>query len=234
MMADTEVTIPVVTMDGPSASGKGTVSALLANKLGWHYLDSGALYRAVSLYAMEQSLTLEHKQQIMAVAKQLEIRFLPQNGASPQIINRGQDISDLIRVESCGVFASQLAANADIRQVLLKKQQAYRVDPGLVADGRDMGTVVFPDAMLKMFVTASPEVRAERRYKQLKEKGLNVNLPHLVGEIAARDARDASRKVSPLMPADDACILDTSQMAIDDVVAAVYRLVKEKLKSSGA
>ncbi len=209
---------PVVTIDGPSGSGKGTVSQRLAAKLGWHYLDSGSLYRAVALAASRAGIAAGERALLADIAAGLDIKFLP----GGRILLRNEDISDAIRSEECGHLASQVAALVPVRQALLEKQHGLRMPPGLVADGRDMGTVVFPDALFKVFLTASPEVRDARRYKQLKEKGFDVNLPRLLGEIRERDARDAGRVASPLRPAEGAYLLDTSAMSIAEVVEHIF------------
>ena len=213
------MSVPVVTIDGPGGSGKGTISQLLAARLGWHYLDSGALYRVLGLAAQEAGIPLTDAPALAQLANQLELAFEPQADGSPARVYLNKcDVSTRLRTEECGRWASEVAVLPPVRAALLQKQHDFRAPPGLVADGRDMGTTVFPTAGLKIFLTASPEVRAERRYKQLKEKGLNVSLPLLLGEIRARDARDAEREASPLKPAADAEILDTSSMSITEVV----------------
>jgi cytidylate kinase len=210
---------PVVTIDGPGGSGKGTVSQLLAARLGWHYLDSGALYRVLGLAARKTGIPLTDGPALAVLAHRLHLAFEPQADGSPaRVYLNKQDVSAELRTEECGRWASEVAVLPQVRAALLQKQHDFHAPPGLVADGRDMGTTVFPAARLKIFLTASPEVRAERRYKQLKEKGLDVSLPLLLGEIRARDARDAEREASPLKPAADAEILDTSSMSINEVV----------------
>jgi cytidylate kinase len=209
----------VITIDGPSGSGKGTVSQRLAGQLGWHYLDSGAIYRALA-YAAEQAGNKpeQDKQQIVLLARQLDLSFRPANDGGADVLLAGKDISAFIRTEECGELASKLAADGDIRAALLQRQRDFRQQPGLIADGRDMGTVVFPDAAHKFFLTASAQIRAERRYKQLKEKGINDSIPRLFTVISERDARDAERSNSPLTPAADAIVLDTSDMSLDEVI----------------
>jgi cytidylate kinase len=223
--------IPVLALDGPSGSGKGTVGQLLAERLGWHFLDSGALYRVLGLAAAAKGeATLTDPAALAELARTLDIRFVPQPGGAPvRVVLDGADIGDRLRTEDSGRLASIVAAVPAARAALLQKQHAFRRAPGLVADGRDMGTTVFPDALLKIFITASPEVRAERRYKQLKEKGFDANLRRLLDEIRDRDARDAARAASPLKPAADACILDTSSLSITDVVDRIHGLLAERL-----
>ena len=224
--------IPVIAVDGPSGTGKGTLSTYLANWLQWHFLDSGALYRVLALAAQRHSVSLDDKNQLVKLANQLEVSFprTPEN--SDSVILEGEDVSQEIRTESCGNAASRLAALPEVRQALLARQQAFRKQPGLVADGRDMGTVVFPDARLKIYLTASAEERARRRYKQLKEKGFDVNLAQLSVEITERDARDSQRTVSPLRPADDATIIDTTNHSIEDVIHQVSILVRNHFPDS--
>jgi cytidylate kinase len=217
----------VVAIDGPSGSGKGTVSERVATRLGWHYLDSGALYRAVGIAAQGAGVDLDDPNAVAPLATTLDIEFRPKPDESLLILLNGGDISDELRTEAAGAAASRVAALPAVRQALLRKQHAFRRSPGLVADGRDMGTTVFPDAIVKVFLTATPEVRAQRRYKQLKEKGLDVNLPRLLDEIVSRDARDAARTASPLKPAADAHLLDTSDLSISEVVDRIETLLRQ-------
>jgi cytidylate kinase len=222
---------PVLAIDGPSGSGKGTVSQRLAAELGWPFLDSGAVYRALALAAREENISSGEVEKLVELAEKMEISFIPaENGVCSVVVN-GTEVSEALRSEEVASLASQIAAEPKIRLALLEKQRQFQQPPGLVADGRDMGTTVFPDALLKIYLTASPEVRAERRYKQLKEKGFDVNLPRLLGEIRERDERDAGRKASPLKPADDACIVDTSDMTIDEVVEHIRALLQQRLPS---
>lgn len=223
--------VPVLAIDGPSGSGKGTVGQLLAERLGWHFLDSGALYRALGLAANRLGeATLQDAAALAQLAERSDIRFVPQPGGAPvRVILNGTDVGDAIRTEDSGRLASIVAAVPPARAALLHKQHAFRQAPGLVADGRDMGSTVFPDAILKIFITASAEIRAERRYKQLKEKGFDANLRRLLDEIRERDARDTARVASPLKPAADACILDTSSLSIPDVVDRIHGLLQERL-----
>ncbi len=221
--------IPVLTIDGPSGAGKGTISARAAQQLGWHLLDSGALYRLVALGAQRRHIPLDDENALAEYATTLDVRFeLPGTGRDdPLILLEGEAVGDAIRSETCGNAASKVAALPAVRTALLQRQRDFWRKPGLVADGRDMGTVVFPEAKVKIFLTASVEERAQRRYKQLIDKGINANLPGLLEEIAERDARDSRRKVAPLKPAEDAVVLDTTSMAIDEVVERVMRLCQQ-------
>jgi len=220
--------VPVVAVDGPSGSGKGTVGQLLATRLGWHFLDSGALYRALALIAGEQGIDTGDADALADLAGRMELHFRLEPGQSARVLLGKRDIGDQLRTETVGEAASRIAALSPVRRALLHKQHALRRPPGLVADGRDMGTVVFPDATLKVYLTASPEVRAERRYKQLKDKGFDVNLAQLLDEIRERDARDAKRAASPLKPAADAYILDTSLLGISEVVDRIEDWLHER------
>ena len=220
----------MVTIDGPGGSGKGTVSQLLAARLGWHYLDSGALYRVLGLMAQRCGISLDDEPALCRLAETLKITFVPQADGSPaQVTVDGKDVSNELRTETTGELASRVAVLLAVRTTLLQKQRDFRQNPGLITDGRDMGTTVFPDALLKIFLTASPEVRAERRYKQLKEKGFNANLGLILGEIRHRDARDTGRSVSPLKPAADAWILDCSALSLTEVVETVSRRLQARL-----
>lgn len=219
--------VPVLTIDGPSGSGKGTIARAVAEKLGWHLLDSGALYRAVGYAAGMAGLDLSDAEAVTRCAQGMKIRFRdPKDGGEARVIVNGRDATDELRTETAGAAASAIAAIPSVRQVLVDLQLSFRKPPGLVADGRDMGTVIFPDAPHKVFLTASAAERAKRRYKQLKEKGLNVTLTSLLHEIEARDARDASRAVAPLKPAADAVTVDTTGMSIEQVVAKVLSLLQ--------
>jgi cytidylate kinase len=213
--------IPVITVDGPSGVGKGTLSQQLARHLGWHFLDSGALYRLLGLAARRQGVEFTDEPALEVLALKLDVRFLPSGQGETTILLSNQDVTREIRTEQAGNDASRVAAVPAVRAALLQRQRDFRQLPGLVADGRDMGTTVFPDAPLKFFLTASAEVRAERRYKQLKEKGLDASLTTLLAEIAERDERDRTRSVSPLKPAEDAIIIDTSHLGIDEVFSVV-------------
>ncbi len=219
--------VPVLTIDGPSGSGKGTVSRRVAEHLGWHLLDSGALYRAVGYAASMADLDLTDTDAVTRCAQSARIAFRPsEDGSDTRVWVNGIDASDDIRTETCGAAASAVAAIPAVRETLKAKQLAFRKRPGLVADGRDMGTVIFPDAPYKVFLTASAAERAKRRYKQLKEKGLSVTISGLQREIEARDERDASRPVAPLRPAEGALRVDSTGMSIDQVVASVIALVQ--------
>ena len=216
----------VLTIDGPSGSGKGTISRHVAEALGWHYLDSGALYRAVGLAAAWEGVDLADEADVEGCARRIRIRFVTQpGGAEPRVLVNGTDATDDLRLETTGAAASAIAAMPSVRAALVDLQKAFRRAPGLVADGRDMGTVIFPDAVTKVFLTASAMERAQRRHNQLKEKGVSVILDGLLGEIVARDERDANRAVAPLKPAPDAVVIDTTGTGIDAVVAQVLALV---------
>jgi len=208
--------IPVITIDGPSASGKGTVAERVAAALGFHFLDSGALYRLTALSAMRHGVALDDAARVAQLAATLPAAF--RDGT---VWLAGEDVTDAIRAEAVGDGASKVAALPAVRAALLERQRAYRQAPGLVADGRDMGTVVFADATAKVFLTASAEARAERRYKQLIEKGNSASLPALVADMQARDARDTGRAGAPLKPAPDALLLDTTRMDVESAVQAV-------------
>jgi cytidylate kinase len=214
---------PVITVDGPGGVGKGTVSRILARRLDWHLLDSGALYRLVGLGALGRGIALDDERRLADLALQLDANFSGNGGNNAIIMLDGADVSDAIRTEFAGSAASQVAALPAVRQALLDRQRQFRQPPGLVADGRDMGTVVFPDARLKVFLQASREERATRRYKQLKDKGISVSLEALLKEIEERDARDSGRQVAPMRPAEGAVIIDTTHMGIEEVVDSILR-----------
>lgn len=218
--------IPVITIDGPSASGKGTVAQLVAQKIGFHYLDSGALYRLVALKALLSHADIQNADQLADIAKCLDIVF-----KNEQIYLDGVIVTENIRTEQCGLLASQLAAYPQVRAALTERQRAFRQSPGLVADGRDMGSIIFPDAMLKIFLTASAEVRTQRRYNQLKEKGISANIADLLHDIKKRDERDSNRSIAPLQQSADARLLDTSALTISqaqDAVLSWYNEIAQK------
>jgi cytidylate kinase len=217
--------VPVVAIDGPSGSGKGTVSRRLAAELRWHFLDSGALYRLVALDAERRGVALDDSAALAELAASLPVSFGPAEGE--QVFFGAEEVSEILRSEKSGAAASQVARLPVVRRALLERQRAFARAPGLVADGRDMGTVVFPDAVLKVFLTASPEERARRRHNQLKEKGIDVSLPDLSREIAERDRRDASRSVAPLRPAEGARVVDSTGLTVEEVVARLKQWLAE-------
>ena len=221
--------IPVITVDGPSGSGKGTISQSLAETLGWHHLDSGALYRLLAYAALQESIALDDAPALAALANRLQQRYRLPTPRHPEILLDGEDVGEALRSEDCGNAASTVAALPEVRQALLQWQRHYRQSPGLVADGRDMGTVIFPDADLKLYLVARPEVRALRRYNQLKDKGINVDLAELVAAVETRDRRDSARQASPLKPAEDALVVDNSDLDESEtlrlVLDAVHRVV---------
>jgi cytidylate kinase len=219
-----EQNVPVMTLDGPSGAGKGTVSRALAQRLGWHYLDSGAIYRALAIAALDAQLPLDDVDGIVRIATAMDLRF--EAGEPPRVILNGADVSPRLGLEATGNAASRVAALGPVRDALLQKQRGFRKAPGLVADGRDMGTVVFTDAGCKIFLTASVEERALRRYKQLKEKGVDVSLPDLTREIEERDRRDRERSQAPLKMADDAHLVDSSAMSIEAVIARCLEILQ--------
>lgn len=225
VMKDT--TAPVLTIDGPSGSGKGTISRLVAAQLGWHYLDSGALYRAVGIAAGWADIDLSDASALVRCAFDTHVSFRDDANGEPRVIVNDVDVTDALRTETAGAAASAIAAIPEVRAALKERQRVFRQQPGLVADGRDMGTVIFPDAAFKVFLTASAEERAERRYKQLKDKGVSITMDGLLREILARDARDANRAVAPLRPANDAVHIDTTGLSIASVVAQVLSVVSK-------
>lgn len=219
---------PVITIDGASGTGKGTVSQIIAKRLGWEFLDSGALYRVLALAAQKHSVALDNEKALEVLGEHLDVQFIAQESTSSKIILEGEDVTDVIRTEKIGNAASQIAALPAVRASLLSRQRAFRNAPGLVADGRDMGTVVFPDAELKIFLLASPEERALRRYNQLKERGISVTLSDLIKELRERDRRDQERAVAPLKPAEDAIRVDTDRLTIEQVVERIISEIKRK------
>ncbi|MEW5837937.1 MAG: (d)CMP kinase [Pseudomonadota bacterium] len=217
--------IPVLTIDGPSGSGKGTIARLLAQHLGWHLLDSGALYRLTALAAQRRGVDLADAEAAAEVAASLDVRFMGED--ETRVLLEGDDVSLQIRSEQAGEAASLVAAHPAVRQALLEFQRDFAKAPGLIADGRDMGTVVFPTAPLKIYLDASAEIRGERRYKQLNEKGVDANLAQIIDDIRRRDERDMQRAVAPLKPAEDAHRIDTSFMTVEQVVAECLALLGE-------
>lgn len=218
------MTVPVIAIDGPSASGKGTVASRVAQSLGFHYLESGALYRLVALSSVRKGVGKDDEAGLATIASSLDVEF-----AADRIVLSGQDVADALRSEDIGNLASTVAKLPHVRSALLQRQRDFRQPPGLVADGRDIGTVVFPDAALKVFLTASVQVRAERRYKQLNDKGIHANLASLSRDLAERDERDAKRSVAPLVAAADAVQVDSSAMTVDEVVRLVEQKARGKL-----
>lgn len=218
--------VPVIAIDGPTASGKGTIAEIVAKTLGFHYLDSGALYRLVALAAQKSNISLDYEEKLGNIAVTLDARF-----EAGEISLGTERVTDQIRAEAVGLAASRVASLPGVRTALLQRQRDYRMSPGLVADGRDMGSVVFPDAQLKVFLTATAEARAERRYKQLKQKGIPANIDVLLSELRERDARDASRSVAPLAQTADARLLDSTSLGIQEVAQLIlewYRDVATK------
>lgn len=216
--------VPVLTIDGPSGSGKGTIARLLAKDLGWHLLDSGAIYRTLALFVIQQGCPLDDEDQIADLAQQLPVSF-----KDTQVFLHKTEVSAEIRSEACGATASKIAVFAKVRQALLMRQRAFSQSTGLVADGRDMGTVVFPGAFMKVYLDASAEERAKRRFLQLKDSGYDANIQDLVAEIVQRDVRDKTREVAPLKPAADAIIIDSSSMPITEVFNTIIEQARQRL-----
>jgi cytidylate kinase len=221
-------TEPVITIDGPSGAGKGTVSTLLAKKLGWHFLDSGAIYRVLAVASIHHQIPAEDETGLLPLASGLDVNFeTTENGV--RVMLEGEDVSDIIRTEDVGATASKIASLPSIREALLRRQRGFKQSPGLVADGRDMGTVVFPEAQVKIFLTASADERADRRFKQLKGMGQDVSMLRLLQDIKARDERDANRTVAPLVPAKDAFVIDSTGLNIEQVLEKIEMFIEEKL-----
>jgi len=223
---------PVITLDGPGGSGKGTIAARLARRYDWELLDSGALYRLTALAALKKNVALDSEKDLAELAAGLDVRFAVNRDISKLeslVLLEDEDVTKAIRTEETGVSASKVAVFQRVRDALLQRQKAFQVEPGLIADGRDMGTVVFPNAILKIYLTASAEERAKRRVRQLKDKGIDVSLPRILSDINTRDERDMNRAVAPLVPADDAVIIDTTEMGVDEVETRIIELIEDRL-----
>lgn len=221
--------VPVITVDGPGGAGKGTLCVALARELGWHLLDSGALYRLVALAAEQRDVAFDDREALAEVARHLDVSFeLEVDSDQTRVFLDGQPVADAMRSDAAGQGASQVASIPEVRSALVDRQRGFRRAPGLIADGRDMGTVIFPDAELKVFLTASTEERARRRYKQLIDKGLDANLRDLFASMAARDERDAQRAVAPLRPADDALVIDSTSVDAEGVLAQVLAAARSR------
>lgn len=218
--------VPILTIDGPSGAGKGTIARAIASRLGWRLLDSGALYRVAALAALKAGIPLDDEEAVARVAERLDVEFDEVDGRE-RVILAGEEVTAELRTEQCGEAASKVAAQPAVRRALLARQRAFAAPPGLVADGRDMGTGVFPDALVKVFLTASAEERARRRHKQLMDKGISVSLRDLSREIAQRDERDANRPVAPLVPAHDARIIDSTHMSPEEVTERILHWLRE-------
>ncbi|QYK14798.1 (d)CMP kinase [Shewanella rhizosphaerae] len=220
---------PIVTIDGPSGAGKGTISQILASRLGWKLLDSGAIYRVLALAAIHHNVELDNEASLALLAAHLDVQFITAKGNGIKVVLEGEDVSHAIRSQECSNAASKVAAFPRVREALLRRQRAFAEAPGLIADGRDMGTVVFPTTPAKLYLTASAEERAQRRYNQLQDKGFDVNIDRLLAEVVERDERDMNRPVAPLVPAEDALVIDTTGIGIDEVVELALSHIKEKL-----
>ena len=221
--------LPGITIDGPSGAGKGTVARIVADQLGWHLLDSGAIYRVLAVAIQHHQLDLDDEEHLIPMAAHLDVQFEINSKGEGKVILEGENVTDVIRTEEVGELASKVAAFPRVREALLRRQRAFSVSPGLIADGRDMGTVVFKQAPVKIFLTASADERAQRRFNQLKEKGVNVNIDRLLDDIRQRDERDQNRKVAPLIPAEGALIIDSTDISIMEVVNKILTFANGKL-----
>lgn len=221
--------IPLITIDGPSGAGKGTVARIVAEQLGWNLLDSGAIYRVLAIATQHHNIDVEQEDALIPLASHLDVEFKIIEGKEPRTLLEGEDVTDKIRTEDIGAVASKIAAFPRVREALLRRQRAFKEAPGLIADGRDMGTVVFIDAPVKVFLTASAEERANRRMIQLQQKGVDVNIGRLLSEIRQRDERDQNRTVAPLVPAEGALIVDSTELTIEQVVEKILLFASEKL-----
>lgn len=224
--------IPVIAIDGPSGAGKGTVARLIAEKLGWNLLDSGAIYRVLAVALLHHNIEVDEEEPLIPIAAHLDVQFKICEQGESRVILEGEDVTDSIRTEEVGALASKVAAFPRVREALLRRQRAFRVAPGLVADGRDMGTVVFTSTPVKIFLTASAEERAQRRFNQLKEKGFDVKICRLLEDIRLRDERDQNRKVAPLVPAEGALIVDSTELSVDEVVSKIIEFTNEQLAAT--
>jgi len=221
--------ISVITIDGPSGAGKGTVARLVAEHFGWHLLDSGAIYRVLAVASQHHNISVDDEEPLIPMAAHLDVQFTISGQGESQVILEGEDVTQIIRTEENGILASKVAAFPRVREALLRRQRAFRLAPGLVADGRDMGTVVFSNAPVKVFLTASAEERAQRRFNQLKEKGIDVKIRRLLDDIRQRDERDSNREVAPLVPAEGALTIDSTELSIEEVVNKILSFADGKL-----
>lgn len=229
MIKENNLLVPVITIDGPSGTGKGTVSQRLSEILQWHLLDSGALYRVLAVAAKQHAVALDNEKALEVLAAHLDVQFKLSNSGQTRVILEGTDVTETIRSEESGTTASQISAFSGVRSALLERQRAFCVKPGLVTDGRDMGTIVFPDAILKIYLQANDHERATRRYQQLKAKGVQIKFEQVLNELLARDKRDMERAVAPLKPANDAIIIDTTGLSVEQVLTSVLELARLRI-----